>query len=435
MRRLDNLSMSLEVENAVPQQGTENADHLPLRETSTAVSRFIDWLDRYGEESYDFQTYYSGEIGRRAKQLYYTHPKLGTIAVLPMVLSEAFLPSARRLFWKPQRIPIADAHYAMGFAFLAEMSGDDRYYQRALHFLEILEQTRCPGYDEYCWGYPFHWETLRGTIPSGTPLITTVPYVYEAFQEVYRIDGNPQWSRILQSIARHASTDYKDVETSESASTCSYTPFPEHSLLVVNANAYRAYLLTNASIEFSEPKYESVARRNLNFVLEAQNADGSWFYARDGKRSFVDHFHTCFVLKALSKIEALTGNKDCTAAIERGVAYYTSSLFDEDGIPKPFSRAPRLTVYRRELYDYAECINLAVLLRNRFPALDCRLAVTVEQIVSRWQTPSGSFRSRQLYMGWDNTPMHRWASAQLFRSLCLLLRTYNPGKTVSPSKR
>jgi hypothetical protein len=197
----------------------------------------------------------------------------------------------------------------------------------------------------------------------------------------------------------------------------------------VNANAYRAYLLTNAATEFSEPKYRDAALRNLNFVLEAQNADGSWFYARDGKRAFVDHFHTCFVMKALAKIEALTGDSDCTSAIQRGVAYYTENLFDENGVPKPFSRAPRLTVYRRELYDYAECINLSILLRNRFPALDRCLLSTLDQILSRWQTPEGSFRSRQLYLGWDNTPMHRWASSQLFRSLCFLLRANNYGQT------
>ena len=394
---------------------------LPLEGIRSAVSRFVNWLDEYGEESYDFQSYYSGPMGRRAKQLYYTHRRVGTLAVLPIVFSEAFVPAARRLFWKPQRIPIGDAHYAMGFAFLAELPGGEADYKRAVHFLEVLKQTRCPGYDEFCWGYPFHWETINGTIPSGTPLITTVPYVFEAFQQVYRMDGNDEWYQIMRSIARHAVSDYKDVPTSPTASTCSYTPFPEHSLMVVNANAYRAYLLTNAAHEFSDQSYSAIAERNLNFVLEAQNQDGSWFYARDGKRSFVDHFHTCFVMKALAKIEALTGNRDCTSAIERGVAYYTQNLFEQEGIPKPFSRAPRLTVYRRELYDYAESINLAMLLRGRFPALDRNLGATVEDILSRWQTKEGSFRSRQLYLGWDNTPMHRWASAQLFRSLCLLL--------------
>ena len=414
--------MNTEIENRTAVTNFNSGD-LPLKETQGAVVRYVEWLDRYGEESYDFQSYYSGAFGRWGKRAYYSHPRLGILAVLPMVFSEAFLPSARRLFWKPQRIPIGDAHYAMGFAFLSEALGDHRYYERALHFLDVLEQTRCPGYEEYCWGYPFHWETINGTIPAGTPLITTVPYVYEAFQQVYRIDGNPKWRRIMQSIARHALNDYKDVATSDTASTCSYTPFPEHSLMVVNANAYRAYLLTNMAVEFSDSAYAKVAERNLNFVLEAQNADGSWFYARDGKRSFVDHFHTCFVMKALAKIELLTGNPGCTEALRRGVDYYTKNIFDENGVPKPFSRAPRMTVYKRELYDYAECINLAILLRGRFPVLDRYLAVTVNDILDRWQTKEGSFRSRQLYLGWDNTPMHRWASAQLFRSLCFLLRT------------
>jgi hypothetical protein len=30
-----------------------------------------------------------------------------------------------------------------------------------------------------------------------------------------------------------------------------------------------------------------------------------------------------------------------------------------------------------------------------------------------------------LHMGWDNTPMHRWAQAQLFRSLCLLISRHS----------
>lgn len=399
------------------------SDSLPLRKTWSTVSRFIKWLDRYGEESHDFQTYYASNLGRRAKRLYYEHPMLGTCAVLPMVFSEALVPSAKRLFFKPQRFPIADAHYAMGFAFLSEASGEERYYTRALHFLEVLEQTRCPDWEEYCWGYPFHWETLYGTMFAGTPLITTVPYVYEAFQQVYRLDHNPKWRQILHSIAQHGLRDYKDAQTSDRASCCSYSPSSATAQMVVNANAYRAWLLTNAAVEFSDADYQRVAERNLNFVLEAQNPDGSWFYALDGKRPFVDHFHTCFVMKALAKIEMLTGNKACTEAIKRGVDYYVRNLFDQDGIPKPFSRAPRFTVYRRELYDYAEAINLAVLLRGRFPTLDSYLTVALNQITDVWQRPDGSFRSRQLHLGWDNTPMHRWAASQLFRSLCFVLNT------------
>lgn len=392
-----------------------------FKQVKTAVDRFSDWLEGYGEESYDFQSFYASNLGRKAKALYYRRPLLGTLAVSPLVFCEAFLPSARSLVWKPQRFPIADAHYAMGFALLADLYGSDSYYKRAVHFLQVLKETRCPGYKEFCWGYPFNWETVNGTITQGTPLITTVPYVYEAFRQVWRIDKREEWLRIMKSIALHALQDYKDLDTSESASTCSYTPDPKKSLSVVNANAYRAFLLTSAASDFSDDGFWKVAERNLNFVIEAQNPDGSWYYAMDGRRSFTDHFHTCFVLKALVKIEQLKGHRGCTEAIERGVRYYTKDLFDDANLPKPFSRRPRLTIYKRELYDYAECINLAVLLQGRYPQLDRILNSVITDVLRRWQLPDGSFRSRQLLFGWDNVPMHRWADSQLFRSLCLYL--------------
>jgi hypothetical protein len=388
---------------------------------ATAVDRFCRWLDRYGETSYDHQSFFAGKLGRGAKALYYRRPLLGTLAVAPMVFCEAFLPSARRLFWKPQRFPIADAHYAMGLAFLAGVYGADKYYQRAVHFLEVLQETRCRDYEDYCWGYPFNWETRTGTFKEGTPLITTVPYVYEAFSQVHAIDMDQKWLRIMRSTAEHAFSSYPDVETGPETASCAYAPALDGPFGVINASAYRAFLLTRAGIEHSEPRYAEVARRNLNFVLASQNADGSWYYATDGARDFVDHFHTCFVLKALAKIEQLTGCSRCRSAIERGISYYVRNLFDANDLPMPFSKRPRLTVYRHELYDYAECINLAVLLYGRFPELDRILSGVVTDLLVRWQKPDGSFRARQLLAGWDNVPMHRWAQSQMFRSLCFLL--------------
>jgi hypothetical protein len=396
-------------------------DYNVERKLRASIERFVAWLDRYGELSYDFQTLYASPVGQYAKALYYRHRRLGTMAVAPIIFCEAFLPSARRLFWKRQRFPIADAHFAMGFAALGQTLQDNRYYERAVHFLDVLEATRCPGQKHYAWGYPFDWVGIGGTIQAQTPLITTEPYVYEAYAQLYDIDKNSKWRQVMESLATHASEDYSDAVTSARASSASYCPSTKPDPgMVVNASAYRAFLLTKAALDFSVDHYRRQAERNLYFVLESQNADGSWFYAMDGKRNFVDHFHTCFVLKALAKIERLTGNSDCTAAIEQGVQYYVRNLFDETGLPRPFSKAPRLTIYRRELYDYAECINIVTLLGGRFPQLDSRLETVLKDILARWQRPDGSFRSRHLMLGWDNVPMHRWAQAQVFRSLCLL---------------
>jgi hypothetical protein len=159
----------------------------------------------------------------------------------------------------------------------------------------------------------------------------------------------------------------------------------------------------------------------LNFVLQTQQANGSWPYSVDGARDFVDHFHTCFVLKALAKIDRLKPSDACKRAISSGIAYYLENLLDEKRLPKPFSKAPRLTVYRRELYDYAECINLCVLLRDSIPELNDVLHRVVDDVLTRWVKPDGSFRSRELWLQWDNVPMHRWAQSQMFRSLSLLV--------------
>jgi hypothetical protein len=394
---------------------------LPLAPVRTAVDRFVAWLARHGETSVDQQSLFAGRVGRAAKALYYRRPWLGTLAVAPMIGCEAFWPSARRAVGRPRRFPIADAHYAMGFALLAQATGDAAHHRRAVHFLQVLEATRTPGLPRHAWGYPFDWATRAGTIPAGTPLITTVPYVYEAFRHVYALDKDERWRGVMRSIAEHARHDYRDVPTASGAASAGYTPAADDPGGVVNASAYRAALLATAAVDFGEASYWQVGGRNLRFVLEAQQADGSWPYATDGHRLFVDHFHTCFVLKALARIEALTGDPRCTPAIARGVAYYVTHLFDPERRPRPFARAPRLTVYRRELYDFAECINLGVLLRGRFPELDRTLSAVVDELLSRWQRPDGAFRTRELLLGWDPVPMHRWAQSQTFRSLCALL--------------
>src|SRR5438874_1493276 len=388
-------------------------------EVSRVLTSFTAWLDAYGETSWDHQSFFASPVGRRAKSLYYRNRPLGMAAVAPMIFFEAFLPSARRLFHHPIRFPIADAHYAMGFAFLYETTSNPAYLEKAVHFLNVLAETRSLQFKEYCWGYPFDWVTRNGTIEQQTPLITTTPYVYEAFLQVFELNPRDEWKLILESIARHAAMDINDFRTSETASSCSYTPFDEGG--VINAAAYRAFFLTSASLFFSNADYWKIAERNLNFVLENQNEDGSWYYAMDGVRDFIDHFHTCFVMKALAKIHALTENEACLKALAKGVAYYLDNLFAEDGLPRPFSNAPRVTVYKRELYDCAECINLCLLLRDLFPQLKITLERVIQGILKEMVKPDGSFRYRRLYWGCYNVPMHRWGQSQIFRSLAYYL--------------
>jgi hypothetical protein len=389
-----------------------------IADNQKSLERFLPWLERYGETSQDHQDFYAGKLGRAAKSLYYRSKGIGTCAVMPMVFCEAFVPSARRFFFGRMRLPIADAHYAMGFALLFRATGKKEHYEKAVHFLEVLKSTRCEGYENSGWGYPFDWQTRNGIIKRGTPLVTTTPYCYEAFEYVYRIDGKKEWRDMLHSIAEHTFLDYKDSPAGPDAAMCSYTP--EGGQGVVNASAYRSFVLMSAALEFGDERYAEAAKRNIRFVLQSQNADGSWPYSVDGTRDFIDHFHTCFVMKAIAKVEKIKSQPGCAEALAKGVDYYLLNLFDERGLPKPFSKAPRMTVYKHELYDYAECLNLCVLLSRRFPALEQTIERVLVDLFTNWVKKDGSFRSRKLLIGYDNVPMHRWGQSEIFRSLSLI---------------
>src|SRR6266478_8124400 len=115
-------------------------DRKQRAEVSQVLVHFTEWLDAYGERSWDYQSFFAGPMSGRAKSLYYRNRLLGTAAVAPMIFCEALLPSARRLFHHPVRFPIADAHYAMGFAFLYERTSNLAYLEKAVHFLNVLAE-------------------------------------------------------------------------------------------------------------------------------------------------------------------------------------------------------------------------------------------------------------------------------------------------------
>jgi hypothetical protein len=400
---------------------------LDLREAvHSAVGRMDHWLGEFGETSQDLYDFYATKYGQLAKRIYYRRPLAGTLCVAPLVFMEAFAPAMRGWFWPKTRFPLADAHYAMGFTYLHQATGRKECLSRAKQFLGALERTRCPGFKNYCWGYPFDWETNGGNMRSGTPLITTVPYCYEAFAAVKDADGDDRYTPVLESIAEHIFRDYAQNKIDDRVSSTSYGP--KDNSRIVNANAYRAYALTRAAKDFQNEPYGLAGERNLNFVLRSQRDDGSWLYSTDGLNTFTDHFHTCFVMKALAKIELLTGHQGSQDALERGVRYYFDHLVDKNDLPLPFSRKPRLILHKRELYDYAECVNLCLLLRHRFGDFDRLLKSVIADLLKRWQHPDGFFRTRELLVGWNEVPMHRWGLSIAFRSLCLYLReSTNPG--------
>jgi hypothetical protein len=328
----------------------------------------------------------------------------------------------RRLLVRKQRFATADAQLALAFLNLHEITGEAKVLARAEEFGTHLLRTSIPGYSGYCWGYPFDWQNNHGLWKRDTPFITATPYAFEAFLRLYDVTGERRHLEVAESIARFVQDDLHDTPTSENATAGSYSPNDRSQVL--NASAYRVMVLTEASRRFNEPRYAQTAQRNLRFVLQNQRADGAWLYALDHpSERFIDHFHTCFVLKNLVKVNWHLKSEAVAQAIGKGYEYYRRELFDEEGLPKSFALEPRTQIVRLEMYNFAEAITLGALLRESIPAAFEHARQLAEVLVTRYQCRAGHFVTRVYRGGWRHTfPFIRWPQSQIFYALTNLVQ-------------
>jgi len=391
-----------------------------------AVERFLGWLDREGYESYDPYDVWGTKYGLFSRRVYYSDNPLGIALVAPIVLLEAVCPSWRRLFVRKERFATADAQLVLAYLNLHPLEPQRGFLDRAEALAEEMLGYSVPGYSGYCWGYPFDWQHNEALWRKNTPYITCTPYCFEAYLGLFDATGTKRYFDIAESIAHFVHDDLNDTPTSPNAAAGSYSPI-DHSR-VINASAYRAFVLIEAAERSGEARYRETGLRNLQFILQSQNPDGSWLYALDNaKAAFIDHFHTCFVLKNLYKLNRILRSDEVSESIRRGYAYYRRHLFDSDDNPKPFAVKPRMQIVTVDLYNYAEAITLGTLLGGDDVgelAFASRLACKVKD---HYQLPRGYFVTKVHFGRLHHTmPFLRWSQAQLFHSLTFLLRVGEP---------
>jgi hypothetical protein len=428
------------IEIARRKEAMASADALASSgELREAAVRFAEWIEAHGYASYDPYDVWGTEYGKLARRLYYAKHPAGVVMTAPVILMEVVLPGLRRLFVKKERYPTADAQVALAFLNLYEAGMQDgreagKWLQKARGLATELLTHSIPGYHGYCWGYPFDWQNLNGLMRKGTPHITATPYCYELFTRFFDLTGDSSSLGVAASIARFVSEDLADTPTGNDSAASSYTP-DDHGK-VVNASAYRAFVLFDAARRFENEDYTQKAWRNLRFILESQRQDGAWLYAIDNPgEGFIDHFHTCFVLKNLYKINRQLHSAAVREALHRGYAWYRRELFDERDSPKSFAVAPRLQIVQLEMYNFAEAINLGALLRNEIPEAQVLARTLARRLIRKYQVPAGYWVTR-IYLGGirHTTPFLRWPQSQLFHAVTNLLLATGGGWDESSGK-
>jgi hypothetical protein len=393
----------------------------------SACGRFLAWLDEVGYESYDPYDLWGTRYGLWSRKVYYAKGKLGVPWVAPLVAVDLLCPALRKLFVRKERFATADAQLLMGFLNLYQASGEKKFLDRAVVLGEEIMGYAIPGYRGPCWGYPFDWQNNKDAVwPKNTPYITCTPYCYEAYLGLLEATGDAKYLGMAAGIAEFVHYDLKDIPAGPDSAAGSYSPFDQRR--VVNATAYRAYVLSEAGQRFGRKDYLEASRRNLNFVLESQAEDGSWLYAMNEAKSYIDNFHTCFNLKNLFKIHRIEPDVRIESSIRRGFAYYQKHLIDAQGNPKPFAVKPRLQLAKLEMYDFAEGITLGVLIGSMISEAGELARSLAMKLIDDHQLADGHFVTRVFRGGFRHRfPFLRWPQAQLFYALTNLLKAEDEG--------
>lgn len=382
---------------------------------------FVAWFDEHGVESHDPYDLWGTRYGLFARRVYYRKHVFGTPLVAPLVAAEVLAPSLARRLVKKQRFATAEAQLALAFLNLYRLTLDNSYLARASALVKGLLDLSIAGYSGHCWGYPFDWQNQQALWRRNTPFITATPYCFEAFASLADATGDHELSGVAASIATFVANDLKDRHTTPEASAGSYSPIDTS--MVINASAYRAFVLFESWRRFRKEQHRVIAQRNLQFVLDSQRSDGSWLYALDSPgEAFIDHFHTCFVLKNLAKLNRIVNSSRVRAAVEQGFEFYKSTLFHRADTPKSFAIEPRLQLARVETYNFAEAITLGTLLRDVIPeAFDMARSLT-GSLIGSYQLLDGHFVTRTYVGGLRHkVPFLRWPQAQLFLALTNML--------------
>lgn len=385
-----------------------------------AVQRFLRWLDDYGYYSYDHFDFWGSRIGVLSKKLFLKSKWLAAPIVFTLQCLESFFPRTRVFFAKKRRFAIGDAHFVLGYLNWYKYTGDSRYKHKAGEILKEIRANAIPTPSGIGWGYPYTWVTGRGVYPPGTPFITVTPYCFDAFLAMAEITGEQTYLDTAARIARFAANDLNETAVSGDETAISYSPIDNSR--VINAGTYRAALLLKAFKLFGIREYKEKAVKNINFVLNRQQADGSWYYAVN--EHFIDNFHTCFVLKNLYKAYLILEDEKILKAVKKGYDYYRGFLFRRDHTPIHFSKITNPKFRKIEMYDYAEGISLGALLEPEIEgAFDFSLQLT-RHLIDIFQLKNGRFVTRVTTLGTRNKiPYLRWPQAQLFYALTTLLLT------------
>jgi len=370
---------------------------------SQTIERFCLREDLSTYDPYDVWKTRAGFAAKRV----FTRSRLVGMGPAAMVMAfDTFLNNRRRVGYLRQEYPIVRALAVLCLLNLHAMHPRPLYKDRARAHLRWLADHRSPGHVGAGWGLGFRYTCMPAVVYEPTEAFSTVtPYALEAFVRFSDRFATHDFADVIRSVHVFLQNDLQVMHETDRHLATSYGTFRDR--IAFNAVAYTMYSYSLV-LPWLEPVQKEAARARIrklySYLRDGQRRDGSWFYSPSG-RSFIDCFHSCFVLKNIVKTDRTVPLEGSEDVVRRGYEYLITAFRDRrTGLFRRFSIANRPGVVKYDLYDNAEMLNLAVLLAHR------ELAETLAaRIAKRFVRAEGIYSKIDLFNKPRDLNTLRWA--------------------------
>lgn len=298
------------------------------------------------------------------------------------------------------------------------------HMENAVQLIEGLLSTKIAGQTKdgratMAFGYNFDWQSRVFYAPLGTPAIVPTAFASQALMEAFDAFGDEKYLDAADEICRFILTDLNRSDETDDEVCFSYTPIDRS--VIFNASLLAGECLARVGAETGNDEYLKMAAKTVRFVIRRQNASGAWVYGANDKQSWVDNFHTAFVLLSLYRISAAIDElrSETFDAIRRGVDYWLNKFFLDDGTPKYYDNA----VYPVDIHSAAAAIAAMCELK----AIDDRM-LPMARKTAEWTI--ANMRDDQCYFYYQKrknrvvkTAFMRWGQAWMAYALARLIES------------
>jgi hypothetical protein len=302
----------------------------------------------------------------------------------------------------------------MVYSILYGRSGSPQLLEKAKKMLELLVSKAQTNNNGIAWGLNFQYSTRFTTSTPATINLYSTVFAGFAILSLYESTGDASLKILIEKIRYSLEHELGYIQKSPQSLFFRYYPNEDDPIINVNALALWFFDKSNSLFKFKIFPDQLISGI-LNFILETQNEDGSWWYAITNNGRWVDGFHTGYVIESLINLSPELQNERTRKSIEKAFQYFINNFITRNNETCYFPRK----IYPVDAQNSAQIIQTLSSYYNVYPeqADERMLNGLIQHTLDNLYNQKGYFYFRKMSNFTYKLPYFRWSQTPMILSL------------------